>query len=507
MQPRAHGATLAVVAAILFTVSLVTSAWWDGHPQVDGKTIGRKDVHIGLHGARGCNLGEQVTCEPLTVGDTFTDLGYGELGAVALADLLAILLAISAWRISDWRRPLARIAIGAALLAAAGAATLVVLGPDIKAVQAVHAPIGWGLFAFIGGVAATAAASVVTLRVDAEPLRLRGAQPAGTAPMFDVRDVLRSHHDGLRPSIPSLSPMPPSPGAAPAGAQPLFDGAPQLRPLYEHDGHRLPPAPPVPLPARGPTPIPRPSVDSGPIDPPPPSPYARPTPPKIPTMPPPLRGKPPTGVPPRSSPTIAHAVPPPPSADNLPAPPVLPAREDARASTETDDRLDTAMRDTDFVTAVQLDRDAAGASATIGPITAQERALAAGDNTDDVETAARERFSASELETAARERLSTSEIETAARERVSLGTGRIDLMATLEVGPQHEGTLARLSPAPAAVRASQVPISTASASLPPPDTAQVATTGPTPACPQCEAPMDWVEEHLRFYCKQCRMYF
>ena len=33
------------------------------------------------------------------------------------------------------------------------------------------------------------------------------------------------------------------------------------------------------------------------------------------------------------------------------------------------------------------------------------------------------------------------------------------------------------------------------------------STGPTPACPQCEAPMAWVEEHLRFYCKQCRMYF
>ena len=52
----------------------------------------------------------------------------------------------------------------------------------------------------------------------------------------------------------------------------------------------------------------------------------------------------------------------------------------------------------------------------------------------------------------------------------------------------------------------KLPISTAPDSLPPPkDTKQ--QTGPSPACPQCESPMAWVEEHLRFYCKSCRMYF
>jgi len=48
-------------------------------------------------------------------------------------------------------------------------------------------------------------------------------------------------------------------------------------------------------------------------------------------------------------------------------------------------------------------------------------------------------------------------------------------------------------------------ISTAPDSLPPPKETQEA--GPAPACPQCESPMAWVEEHLRFYCKSCRMYF
>ena len=71
------------------------------------------------------------------------------------------------------------------------------------------------------------------------------------------------------------------------------------------------------------------------------------------------------------------------------------------------------------------------------------------------------------------------------------------------------------SPAPAATpsepatagESAKLPISTASSSLPPPSEKQSATSGPSPACPQCEAPMAWVEEHLRFYCKSCKMYF
>ncbi len=49
--------------------------------------------------------------------------------------------------------------------------------------------------------------------------------------------------------------------------------------------------------------------------------------------------------------------------------------------------------------------------------------------------------------------------------------------------------------------------STAPHSLPPPSDQQAVAVGPSPACPQCEAPMAWVEAHLRFYCKSCKMYF
>lgn len=61
-------------------------------------------------------------------------------------------------------------------------------------------------------------------------------------------------------------------------------------------------------------------------------------------------------------------------------------------------------------------------------------------------------------------------------------------------------------PVPLVRDRAKLPITTAPTSLPPPrDSKQ--TFGPSPACPQCESPMTWIEEHLRFYCKSCRMYF
>jgi hypothetical protein len=48
---------------------------------------------------------------------------------------------------------------------------------------------------------------------------------------------------------------------------------------------------------------------------------------------------------------------------------------------------------------------------------------------------------------------------------------------------------------------------TAAPDLPLPRDSEAASTGPSPACPQCEAPMAWVEAHLRFFCRSCKMYF
>lgn len=48
---------------------------------------------------------------------------------------------------------------------------------------------------------------------------------------------------------------------------------------------------------------------------------------------------------------------------------------------------------------------------------------------------------------------------------------------------------------------------TAPPDLPLPRDSETASAGPSPACPQCEAPMAWVEAHLRFFCRSCKMYF
>ncbi len=74
-------------------------------------------------------------------------------------------------------------------------------------------------------------------------------------------------------------------------------------------------------------------------------------------------------------------------------------------------------------------------------------------------------------------------------------------------------TMLATKPAPAPPRAAAdlappfVPLTTAAPDLPAPTSQQLHPGGPAPACPQCDAPMAWVEAHLRFFCASCRMYF
>jgi len=241
---------------------------------------------------------------------------------------------------------------------------------------------------------------------------------------------------------------------------------------------------------------------------------------KGPSVPPP-GGKKPT--------TVSAIVPPP------PAGPLLSTMLPIRAHTDASDQLETMSRD-----AMTIARDGAPAisvgrpltDASIGDSTDASVALpdsgAAEETTDigvlpiepmeprdsasEIQTSMQRKLTASELvRTVARE--SQSEIETIAREKFSasdLAIGDSTNPAILadahaEAGRRSAKEIKELGEAPTAP--ARVGISTASQSLPPPKKAEVATSGPTPACPQCEAPMAWVEEHLRFYCKSCRMYF
>jgi hypothetical protein len=214
--------------------------------------------------------------------------------------------------------------------------------------------------------------------------------------------------------------------------------------------------------------------------------------------------------------TLPHVVPPPPAE----APRV------ERAETDQDDRLDKARKETEVITSVEVDAEAkakakakaqaqaeaevradsdtdtgmAATSASAGPTdTDQMEALARGDNTDSA---------VSTMPVDKVEREDSSPI--GAPKRASTEAVKVnELLSRLTTVAPPEEDRARASEPKLPTRQSEskLPISTASPSLPPPKDAQVAASGPTPACPQCESPMVWVEEHLRFYCKQCRMYF
>jgi hypothetical protein len=136
---------------------------------------------------------------------------------------------------------------------------------------------------------------------------------------------------------------------------------------------------------------------------------------------------------------------------------------------------------------------------------------------DAVMTTSVERQSASDLaETTARPKMDPEELE--ATNDISKAAAAFRLANASAPEPTSEPVTIRREPAspPAPRRESKpaiddealakIPVTTASEDLPPPKE-EKAAPGPQPACPQCEAPMNWVEEHLRFYCKSCRMYF
>ena len=173
MASRALGAFLALAAAAAIVVSIASSAWWAGTPVIDGKAFDAKDVHAGPLGATGCNVGGDGSCEPVAIDQTVQMIGYAELGAAALATLFLFVLLSAALRVSEHRRGIATTSLLFTLLAGGGAGALLALGPGIQASQVVEVPIGWGAYAFGGGIFASLLASLITRRLEPEPLRLK----------------------------------------------------------------------------------------------------------------------------------------------------------------------------------------------------------------------------------------------------------------------------------------------------------------------------------------------
>src|SRR3954471_3032137 len=135
MSPRLAGAALALIAAALLAMSIVTSAWWAGHPEVEGRTIEAKTVHVGLHGAQGCNTGGDDTCTSLDMPGAFTATGYAEAGVAALLAISAVILAIATLRLTESRKQIASVVFVLTGLAVVVGIALIVQGPKVKASQ------------------------------------------------------------------------------------------------------------------------------------------------------------------------------------------------------------------------------------------------------------------------------------------------------------------------------------------------------------------------------------
>ena len=259
MSSRVGGAALALTAAALLTVSVVTSAWWSGHPQLDnGPAINAKDVAVGLLGAaKGCNTGGDGSCERILLQQAFVVTKYVELGLLGVLVLNTIAVGALSLARSPRRRLFARLTIAAACIAVAGGIAVIAIGPGISSQATVTLPFGYGLYLFFAGVALSIAAAVAAMRQPRAPVQ----QPAPPTPPdrpsisppqpVDVLALFRD--DPPRPAIqPPFVPPPPPPSQA------AFVGAPALiapkPPIRAKPASNAPPIPP-PRPRVPPPPI------------------------------------------------------------------------------------------------------------------------------------------------------------------------------------------------------------------------------------------------------------
>ncbi|MBX3155421.1 MAG: hypothetical protein KF773_05445 [Deltaproteobacteria bacterium] len=296
MLSRFGSAVLALGATVFFGLA-IASAWWSGHPSVNGgEPFTRKTMSVTLFGAEGCNVdrdGVVQTCEKLHLAGGFSAQEYVEAGAIGLVALVALVLAVLAALQRPQRRGVAKVAMTLAGIAGVVAIALVIQGPQLaeKGVKSISVPFGLGLpmfgfaalFAMIGGVLALQPDAVKKPRPvrapqpqqDFAPAQLGTGVPPGPPPPQQQVDVLALLHDdalrpGMAPPSPSqphyAQPYPSQPYASPA-PQPLFQGAPQLRPLYEAAPNQggtggFVPGPAAPLPMRPPTPVPRDAISA-----------------------------------------------------------------------------------------------------------------------------------------------------------------------------------------------------------------------------------------------------
>jgi hypothetical protein len=541
MSSRVGGAALAFLAALLLIGSLATSAWWSGPIKLQGRVIESKTVSIGLLGAQGCNTKGDGKCKDLSegpspiFGGTFQTLGLATFIATALLTLELLGLGVVLLRGGPGRRLVAIAAIATGTLAMVIAIAFVLARPDKADV-----PLGLGLGAFGVGLVAGVARAALSLRPEAArapafgvviaapaaPFATPGQLPPSSPPAWTPSLAIQTHLPTSAPPPDELHPHDHTNALfAKAEPPPPFVGMPVVAPFASAPSppQSAPPPPtPPPRPIAATAPPPRPTA---PTAPPPPRPIA-------PTAPPPPRptgasgpsASIPTALPPRPASSTA----PPPTA--IPLPPLFGGAPASRPSPTTPPANAGGARPTAPTAPEEPDHTHTGVTPAAptgddatSPAVSLDRLAPPAD--DDTQTVAQEKVSPEDLDEPAavdppaiersgpRPKI-TGPIAHAQTQQLDLSTlSGVKRQAALtpfldprdhDASEPTEGVAE--PPRPSRPRVSAI-TSTASPSLAPPAADAFAAGGPSPACPQCEAPMIWVDAHLRFYCKPCRMYF
>ncbi len=448
----------------------LTRLWWSGAPERAGEvTHSKKEVFVGLLGVEGCNTGGDGSCQVLAMPDDFTTTGYVVLGATAILIILLLVLAGLTILASTERRLVSTIALAMSVASAGSGVALVVQGPTLP--RGMTVPLGLGAYAFFAGIVLGIAGSVLARR------------PSGSSSPIATDRVALPQSASLPIAAPMVAPqMPIAPVAAPSYALPQ-----QATPPSVGSGVTNLVAPPLAPPLSAPPALPGGSGSralpgpAGPLVPLTP-PSTTPPPGASPAGPAPARTRPPSAVPstlagapgsgavPRAGSSGSGAVPRPGSSSGSGAVP----RPGSSSGSGAVPRPAAPVKPFRLPTGGLRHPDDANQTVEADPQLRAELARAAGA------TSARapepDRPSESELATRMLERESASALETAIRPPPVASTSRVP------------STIAGVAPPTAASR----PASSAD---------------PSPACPQCQSPMSWVEAHLRFYCPHCRAYF
>lgn len=536
MTSRALGAACALLAALAFVTAFAGGAapklvpgWWDGHPRIEGRVFERKDLHVGLVTAYGCNRGETIKCQPLTTEMSRISVGYIELCVLAMIAITAVALGRSTWKVGDRRKQLGKALLIQAGIAALGGVVVLALGPQIKVTQRFEAPIGMGMAALWTGIVFSLIAAAIAIRLKPEPLRLRSSQAhkvqapplpapsrplssspvhaekaespplpkvkttatrpppipgihsaapaivggsAGTSSGIDGNAVNSGATLAIRGRSNSTGPAPMPTAAAPpavASVDSATDNAAAFGrgtvppPLSAISFWSAPPIAPVPPAAAiAPSPVAQPPLAQQPLAPPP--------------LPPPPLPPPTVSLSPVASPLSGAAV-------STTLPPPIPVPGAASASSEP--------RSMPPALPTLIHAVPPPPSATAEPVSPP----GAPDEPPNPEATSDPTLTTTAIGT---------EAQSDAEDIITANMAAASPAA--ETPPPSVEAVEPPAPDPAPPPV-DVPISTAPASLPPPKKAAPADSELAAACPQCEAAMAWVEEHLRFYCGECRMYF